>query len=71
MGLYDVTIETDILLACIERGAQWDTMYKVNKILYRQMPKPFTLRINGQDIINGTYIKKYVRNDIFNFTCIE
>lgn len=71
MGLYDVEIESDILFYCIAEGAQWGTDYKVNKILKREQEKPFTIKVNGETIVSGMYTKKYVRNDMYNFTCRE
>ena len=71
MGLYDVEIESDILFYCIAEGAQWRTDYKVNKILKREQEKSFTIKVNGETIVSGMYTKKYVRNDMYNFTCRE
>lgn len=71
MGLYDVEIESDILFYCIAEGAQWGTDYKVNKILKREQEKPFTVKVNGEQVVSGMYVKKYVRNDVYNFTCRE
>lgn len=68
MGLYDSQIETYILAACIERGAQWASDYKVKKILPRVTEKPFTVKVNGKVIYEGKYVKKYARNDTYNFT---
>ena len=68
MGLYDSQIETYILAACIERGAQWASDYKVKKVLPRMIEKPFTVKINGKVIYEGKYVKKYARNDTYNFT---
>lgn len=68
MGLYDSQIETYILAACIERGAQWASDYKVKKGLPRVIEKPFTVKINGKVIYEGKYVKKYARNDTYNFT---
>lgn len=71
MGLYDVQIETAILIACVDGGAEWDKDYKVNKILPRIIEKPFTIKIDGQIVYNGNYIKKYVRNNLYSFTTLE
>ena len=71
MGLYDAEIETEILCACIEKGAEWATDYKVKKILPRKVEKPFVVKVNGQVIIAGKYLKKYVRNDTYSFTVGE
>jgi len=69
MGLYDVEIETEILLFCVNvYGAEWNHDYKVNHILPRCVNKPFTIKVNGETIISDNYIKKSVRNDVYNFT---
>lgn len=68
MGLYDAQIETAILVHCIENGATWDTNYKPVKILQRIIPHPFTIKVNGEIIHQGEYIKKYVREGLYSFT---
>ncbi len=70
MGLYDVQIETQILLACVRRGAVLGTDYKVRKVLPRPVAKPFTIKIDGQIVYSGTYQKKYTRNDTYSFTTL-
>ena len=67
MGLYDGKIESDILVYCINHGANWATDYKVQKILSRPKKTPFKIKINGTEVFNGEYYKKYVRNDIYSF----
>lgn len=67
MGLFDSEIESAILWECINRGAEWATPYKVNKILSRIVKKPFEIRIDGAPMLAGEYIKKYVRDDVYNF----
>jgi hypothetical protein len=67
MGLFDSEIEAAILYECITRGAEWDTDYDVNKILPRVTFHPFTIKVDGKEIYSGTYTKKYVRNDTYNF----
>lgn len=68
MGLYDSQIEAYILKECIKRGADYENVYKVEKILKRPMKKHFVLKINNKKIYSGDYIKKYARDDIYNFT---
>ena len=70
MGLFDSEIEAKILYNCIQRGAQWATDYKVNKILPRQQEIPFKIKINGEELYNGIYVKKYVRNGLYSFTTV-
>lgn len=67
MGIFDSEIEAGILWECVQRGANWGTAYKVNKILSRPIKKPFTIKVDGVDVYNGEYVKKYVRNDTYNF----
>lgn len=67
MGIFDSEIEAQILFSCIDMGANWGEHYKVNKILSRPVKKPFEIRLDGVPVYNGEYIKKYVRNDVYNF----
>lgn len=67
MGLFDSEIEATILYMCINKGAEWAKEYKVNKILTRPVHHPFTIKIDGDEIYSGEYLKKYVRNDVYNF----
>lgn len=70
MGVFDSEIEATILKACIDLGAEWGKEYKVNKILTRESKKPFTIKLDGAVIYSGEYVKKYVRNDVYNFKTI-
>ena len=68
MGLFDSEIESEILWFCISNHvANWATDYKVVKILNRPVTHPFTIKIDGEEIYSGEYVKKYVRNDVYNF----
>lgn len=68
MGVFDTDIETQILLHCITLGAKWNTEYKVISVLKRITLTPFTIKINNKIIYQGEYLKKYIRNDCYNFT---
>lgn len=68
MGLFDSEIESKILWDCIQMGAEWAHDYKVNKVLTRIKKTPFKIKIDGKEIYNGEYIKKYVRNGLYSFT---
>ena len=68
MGLFDSEIEAEILWHCIKNyEAKWATEYKVIKILNRPVLHPFTIKVDGEEIYSGEYVKKYVRNDTYNF----
>ena len=68
MGLFDSEIEANILWFCVSNyGAEWSTAYDVTKILNRSVSKPFTIKVDGEEIYSGEYMKKYVRNDVYNF----
>lgn len=68
MGLFDSEIEAEILWFCIENyEAKWATDYKVVKILNRPVTHPFTIKVDGEEIYSGEYVKKYIRNDVYNF----
>ena len=68
MGVFDSEIESQILWACVQMGAQWAHDYKVNKILPRVQETPFAIKVNGEEIYSGKYIKKYIRNGLYSFT---
>lgn len=67
MGLFDSEIESAILWECIQRGTTWATNYKPNKILPRPVLHPFSVKMDGVEVFSGQYIKKFVRNDVYNF----
>lgn len=67
IGLFDSEIEAAILWECVNLGANWDTSYKVVKQLVRPIHHPFTVKVDGTEIYSGQYVKKYVRNDTYNF----
>ena len=71
MGIFDSQIETLILKYCIENGAELATEYPVNKILKRVVKTPFKVKINGEEVFTGEYIKKYIRNNLYSFTTEE
>ena len=68
MGLFDSVIEAKILWECVRLGAEWAKNYTVNKILNRVTKTPFTVKVNGEKIYDGEYVKKYVRNGLYSFT---
>ena len=68
MGAMDVDIETEILQYCFELGAEQGKDYRVVKILNRPRLTPYVIKVNGKVIHEGAYMKKYSRNDIYNFT---
>ena len=68
MGAMDVDIETEILQYCFELGAKQGKDYKVVKILNRPRITPYVIKVNGKIIHEGAYVKKYSRNDVYNFT---
>ena len=68
MGLQDSEIEMQILLWCINNGAQWETEYKLLKVLKRVISKPFEIKVNNKTIYKGNYVKKYIRDDKYYFT---
>jgi len=70
MGLFDSEIEAQILLACVQMGAYWGEDLKVNKILPRMQETPFTVKVNGKELYQGKYVKKYVRNGTYSFTTL-
>ena len=67
MGLFDSEIEAGILWECVKRGADWAKHYTVNKILARPIMHPFSIKVDGVEVLSGEYLKKYVRSDVYNF----
>lgn len=70
MGLFDSEIEANILWSCVQLGAEWNHDYPVKKILNRVREMPFTVKVNGHELYNGKYVKKYVRNGLYSFTTL-
>lgn len=70
MGLYDVEIETEILAYRIENGAEFETEYKVNKVIPRPKKTPFTIKVDNQVIYKGEYVKKRIYKNEFRFTTV-
>lgn len=68
MGLQDAEIEASILHYTISLGAEWDKPYKKVRFCERNIPTPYKVKVNGEMIHEGEYIKKYVRNGVYNFT---
>lgn len=67
MGVFDSMIESQILMECVNRGAEWGKEYKVNKVLARPVRHPFSVKVDGVEVLSGEYVKKYVRSDVYNF----
>ncbi len=70
MGLYDVHIETAILLYCINHDAEYCADYPVKRVLPRPKKTPFTIKVNGVQLYSGEYVKKNVRNNVYSFQTI-
>ena len=68
MGAMDVDIESQILQFCVDQGAEMGQNYKVVKILNRPRDTPYKIKINGEIIHEGRYVKKYIRDNIYSFT---
>lgn len=68
MGLQDSEIEMAILKYCLNKNAKWDEPYKKVRFMERNIPTPYKVKVNGEVIHEGEYIKKYVREGIYNFT---
>lgn len=67
-ALADSEIEAEILVTCLELGAEIGKEYKVERTIPRYNDKPFTIRIDGNVIYKGTYQKKYTREGTYSFT---
>jgi hypothetical protein len=66
-GLQDVEIEAEILLACLDLGAEIGKEYKVVSFLWRNNEKPLVIKVDNQVVYSGVYRKKYVREGLYSF----
>ena len=57
-ALQDSIIELDILMACIFKGAEWQTEYPCPKNMPRNSEKKLTIKVDGQVDYETTYTKK-------------
>ena len=62
-ALADAEIESDILLTCIDLGADPLVEYKVKATLPRYELKPIKIKMDGQTVYEGQYYKKINRKD--------
>ena len=67
-ALSDSEIEMQILKKCVELGGKIGIPYEAKRSIVRLIPRPFVFKVNGRVIYKGMYIKKYARNDTYNFT---
>lgn len=67
-ALADSQDELMILKKSLERGGVLNTDYNCPKSIPRIIKRPFTIKVDKQTIYQGEYIKKYVRQDTYNFT---
>lgn len=67
-ALNDSEIETDILVHCLNIGAELDKDYQTTKILARYPDTPFVVKVDKEILYEGTYKKKYIRNGTYSFT---
>ena len=70
-ALSDSLIEAQILLKCIAAGASPATEYEVIRTFPRITQTPFKVKVDGQIIYDGEYIRKYIRNNVYSFTTIN
>lgn len=66
-ALADSEIETEIMLQCVNLGAEIGKEYKVTQILHRYEKKPLTIKVDGETIYQGMYRKKYTRDGLYSF----
>ena len=70
-ALSDSLIEAQILLKCIAAGASPAMEYEVIRTFPRITQTPFKVKVDGQIIYDGEYIRKYIRNNVYSFTTIN
>lgn len=66
-ALADSEIEAEILLTCLDLGAEIGKIYKVTSQIHRYIPKPVTIKIDGETIYSGYFRKKYIRDGLYSF----
>lgn len=66
-ALNDSEIESEILLYCLEMGAELNKDYPVERVLKRKSSHPFKVKIDGQTIYEGEYTSKYTKSDTYSF----
>ena len=60
-ALADSEIELEILKACIEKGAAWQTEYSFPRSLPREKEKTLTIKVDGEVEYQVRYLKKTER----------
>ena len=66
-ALADSEIEAEILLTCLDLGAEIGKEYEVTRVLWRNNEKPLTIKVDGVTLYEGTYTKKYIRDGLYSF----
>lgn len=66
-ALSDSEIESEILLHCLDLGAELDKDYLVQKVIARKVSKPFTIKVDGDTTYSGQYTSKYCREGLYSF----
>ena len=66
-ALSDSIIEAEIIRYCVENGASLDEDYSVKMTIPRIEASHFEIYVNNEKIYEGTYRKKYTRDNKFYF----
>ena len=69
-ALADSEIETEILFACLDMGAEVGKEYEVTRTLWRNEEKPLVIKVDNKVIYSGKYRKKYVRESLYSFKTV-
>lgn len=69
-ALADAEIETEILFACLDLGAEIGKEYEVTRVLWRNEEKPLVIKVDNEIIYSGKYRKKYVRDGLYSFKTV-
>lgn len=67
-ALADSRIEMEIMLYCLNLGAEIGKEYKVTSQIHRYPVENLIIKVDGETIYNGTYRKKYVHKGLYSFT---
>ena len=66
-ALADARIEAQILRHCLTLGAELDKEYPVSKVK-RLIERPFMVKVDGEVVASGKYVKKWRRGDTTHYT---
>lgn len=67
-ALSDAEIEAEILLYCLDKGADLMGEYAVPRFIARNVNKPLKIVVDGKVVYEGGYVKKWNKDGYYRFT---